>query len=355
MYRVLVLFEGGHGMMGKFSLALLTVWVLTLGVVAQAVAFEGGGRKPSEAPLIAFGQHYTGQLNNHRDDANYEASTEVAIWHLPPLSTRDQIVVNWHVLPFTKRSEFPICMMLAQGIDDFSWGSVFGQARTYCDENGPTYGVSGSGTAQTAITAQETNSATSFLEFFAFANETNPSSYETFPYDFSVEPPRHFLSLAVKPKTKVHANGAISAAVTDANGLPAPDGLPFSLSVTWRDNGIASYVATTSGGQVNFPLALPESAIHRNANFVVAHGADASYQAVSAKIRAQVTPAAVSAAEIACSRATQHAHTLARQVKRLKRNARFAQGAAKRRLKHRVRHVAKQWSAARSRAQAACG
>jgi hypothetical protein len=342
-------------MMGKFTVALLTVWVLTLGVASQAAAFEGGGRKPSEAPLIAFGQHYTGQLNNHREDANYSNSfREVAIWRIPPVSTRDQVVVNWHELPYTSGSGFPICLILVQGIDDFSWGTVFGN-RGSCSESGPAYTVAGSGTGQTAITVQNTDASSSYLEFYAHAEETNPTYFETYPYDFTVEPPRHFLGLAVKAKSKVHANGAIRGAVTLASGLPAPDGLPFTLTVTWGSDGVASYSTTTIGGQVVFPLALPEGAVNKDASFLVAHGADASYQEASAKIDAEVIPAVASAAEIACSRATQRAHSLARQVKRLKRNARFARGAGKRHLKHRARHLARKWSAARSQAQAACG
>src|SRR5258707_12716092 len=117
--------------MRSVSVGLLVMCVLGLGLASQAAAFEGGGRKPSEAPLIAFGQHYTGQLNNHKDDANYtNGSNTVAIWHLPPVSSRDELVVNWHVLPFSRSgySGFPICMTVAQGIDDFSWGSTFGSA-----------------------------------------------------------------------------------------------------------------------------------------------------------------------------------------------------------------------------------
>jgi hypothetical protein len=340
--------------MRKFPVGLLAVCGLMLGLSPQASAFEGGGRKPSEAPLITFGQHYAGQLSNHKDDANYSDYEEVAIWHLPPVSTRDQIVVNWHVLPFTHSSGFPICLILAQGIDDFSWGTVFGNRRS-CSEEGPSYRVSGSGTAQTAITVQNTDASTSYLEFFAFADETNPADYETYPYDFTVEAPRHFLGLAMKPKNKVHANGAIGGAVTLANGLPAPDGLAFYLTVTWGDNGSASYTGTTVGGQVVFPLALPESAVNQSATFLVTHPADAAYQAVSATVRARVTPAIASAAEIACAKATQKSHALARQVKRLKRHARFAHGAAKRHLKHRAHQVGRRWRAAKSKAQAACG
>lgn len=340
--------------MRRFVLAGVVLCVAALGVASSAAAFEGGGRKPSEAPLIGWGQHYTGQLNNHKDDANFNGEYEVAIWRLPPVSTRDQVVVNWHVLPFTKGSGFPVRMILVQGVDDFSWGTVFDQTTEYCDDDGPLYCVSGSGTAQTAITVQNTDSTSSYLEFYSYANYTNPTSFETFPYDFSVEPPRHFLGLAIKPKSKVHANGAIAGAVTSADGLPAPDGLPFSLTVTWPGNGIATYAATTVGGQVVFPLALPESAVGKSSTFTVAHGADASYQAVGGSIRAQVTPPVASAAEIACARATQKAHTLARQVKRLKQNARYARGAAKRRLKHRARKAGRRWRTARAEAQAAC-
>lgn len=342
--------------MRKFALVVLVVGA-SLGLVSQASAFEGGGRKPSEAPLIVFGQHYTGQLNNHKDDANYNASQEVALWRLPPVSTHDQVVVNWHVLPRTRESGFPVCMVLAQGVDDFSWGSVFGSTTQYrsCTESGPAYSVSGSGTAQTAITVQNTDAANSYLEFYSYAGIENPASQETYPYDFTVESPRHFLGLAITPKTKVHANGAIRAAVTLASGLPAPDGLPFGMNVTWGDDGVASYLASTVGGQIIFPLALPESAVYKNATFEIGHGADASFQAVNAKLRAQITPAKATAAELACRQATQRTHALARQVKRLKRNARFARGASKRRLKHRARHLGKQWRGARSQAQAACG
>ena len=37
----------------------------------SAAAFEGGGRSPSVAPLITYGQHYSGTLDNRKEDANY--------------------------------------------------------------------------------------------------------------------------------------------------------------------------------------------------------------------------------------------------------------------------------------------
>ena len=92
----------------------------------SALAFEGGGRKPSEAPLVTIGQHYTGKLNNHKNDSNYGGYAEVALWKLPPLTTRDVITVDWNSAPFTKSpGSFPICLVLIEGVDDFNWGTVF--------------------------------------------------------------------------------------------------------------------------------------------------------------------------------------------------------------------------------------
>jgi hypothetical protein len=341
--------------MGKLVVAVLSLAVAMLGLAAGASAFEGGGRKPSEAPLVIYGQHYTGQLNNHKSDANYNGRSEVALWRLPPVSTHDLVTVNWHVLPVTHGSGFPVCMALVQGVDDFSWGGVFGNFGYYsCGESGPVYGVSGSGSARTSITVQNTDAGSTYLEFFSDAETETPSSLETYPYDFSVEAPRHFLGLAIAFKKRVHANGAIGAAVTLANGLPAPDGLVFGLTVTWEHNGIASYVASTSGGRLAFPLALPESAVHERPTFVVSHGTDAEYQAVSARLRAQVTPAQATAAEVACAKATQHAHVLARQHRRLEKNAARARGAARRRLRRRARHVGRELRGARAQAGVAC-
>ena len=54
------------------------------------------------------------------------AANEVANpLRLPPVSTRDTVVVNWHALPYTHSTSYPICLMLVQGVNDYSWGSTF--------------------------------------------------------------------------------------------------------------------------------------------------------------------------------------------------------------------------------------
>lgn len=340
-------------------IAVLTAISLALGIASPANAFEGGGRKPSEAPLIAIGQHYVGQLNNHANDANFGGNREVAIWRLPPLTTRDVVTVNWHSVPFTNDSgSFPVCLYLAQGIDDYNWGTVAGETVGYrsCYQEGPVYSLSGSGTAQTSITVQETNATSSYLEFTSYANRETPTSLETYPYDFTVEPIHHYLGLALRPVQRVAANGALYATANLANGSPAPDGLGFNLNVTWSGGGSASYTGTSSGGTIGFQLALPETAQGKQAKFVVSHPADAEYQAVtSPDLQAMVAKSNIAVPAVsACTLATRHAQSLARQFKRVKRNASFARGRARRRLRHRARRVGNELRVARLKASQAC-
>jgi hypothetical protein len=330
---------------------MATISIASLGITSPASAFEGGGRKPSEAPLIAVGQHYTGQLNNHENDANYGGEREVALYRLPPVTTRDVITIDWHGVPFTNRpGSFPICLFLGQGIDDFNWGTVFNDAL----RNSSCLQLSGSGSARSEIVVQETNSGSSYLEFFDRAEETSPSDYETYPYDFSVEPILHYLAAAIRPVKRISASGILRATANLATGGPAPDGLPFNLAVTWPGGGVASYTGVSSGGVVGFQLALPETAYGKQASFVVSHPADGAYQGVTtSKLEAKVAKPKL-AAPSPCLIAERHVHALARQFRRLKRHASFAHGATRHRLHHRALHIGRELRAARAQAASAC-
>jgi hypothetical protein len=348
--------------MRKVVAACMAIAVLGLLIASSALAFEGGGRKPSEAPLIAVGEHYTGQLNNHRDDANYNESREVALFRLPPVTTRDVITVDWHGAPYTRSSYsgFPVCLALAQGVDDFSWGSVFGKTTEYrsCDEDGPLYSLSGSGSVKTTITVQETNSSSTYLQFFAWAPETSPTSLETYPYDFTVEPILHYLAAAIPPVNRISAGGVLHATANLATGLPAPDGLPFSLAVSWPDGGVASYTAASAGGSVGFQLALPETAYGKQATFVVSHPADGTYQAVTtSKLEALVAkPKPVPPPPPSlCELAERRELSLARQFKRLNRHAKRARGHARHMLSRRAGHAKRKLRAARTQVDRKCG
>jgi hypothetical protein len=335
--------------------AVAALAVLVLGISSPAAAFEGGGRSPSQAPTVAIGQRYTGELNNHRDDANYGGSYEVAFWRLPPVSTRDVVTIDWHSVPYTHSpGQYPLCMSLAQGIDDFSWGTRFHDSFYECDSNGPAYDLSGSGTAHTEITVQETTTNTSYLEFFVSAYRTDPAVYEAFPYDFTLGPILHYLDAALKPVERVSATGVIRVAANLATGQPAPDGLPFNLTVTWGNGGIATYTATTSGGVASFQLALPETAFGENATFVASHPADGTYQsAETPKLTVKIAKPKVPPPS-ACELAERRALVLKRQFNRLKHNARRAHGWNKRRLSRQAKRVKRRLGATRREVAALC-
>jgi hypothetical protein len=334
--------------------AVMAVAIFMLGISSSAMAFEGGGRSPSEAPTIAIGQHYTGQLNNHKNDSNYGGEYEVAFWRLPPVSTRDVVTIDWHSVPYTDSpGRYPLCMSLMQGIDDFSWGSRFDNYFE-CDSGGPFYDLSGSGTAHTQITIQESTTDTSYLEFFVSAYKTNADEYESFPYDFTVGPILHYLGLTMSPVEKVAANGVVQATATLANGQPAPDGLTFGLPVTWREGGIASFTGTTSGGVVSFQLNLPETAYGKRAKFVAFHPADSSYQEIVASAQTAQISRPPAPAPSACELAERRALALSRQYKRLRHNARRARGWTKRRLSHRANRVKRRLGATRREVAALC-
>lgn len=350
--------------MRRLTLLCLACAVALAASSGSASAFEGGGRSPSAAPLIEWGQHYAALLNNHRDDANFTSDyAAVAIYKLPPVSTRDVVTVNWHALPKTRESgNFPVRLVLLQGVDDYSWGTTF-EKITECCRSG-VYELSGSGTARSEITVQLTDSSATYLAFYSYANETNPVYLETYPYDFSVEPPRHALTLSVAPVTSVAINGQIHASVSGVTGVPAPDGQAYTLTGTWGRAGAWTGTATSLGGQLGFQLSLPEAAQNEYVNFVISRPADSLYQAIqsssfSAKVTAPPAPPAASAPKApkpnkACMNATSKAHALARQRHRLQRNLQYLHGRAKRRLRHKLRYVTGNWHIAQETADAAC-
>jgi len=333
--------------MRTLGAAVAAISLAALVAASPASGFEGGGRKPSEAPLITVGQRYTGQLNNHENDSNYGGYREVAIWHLPPMTARDVITVDWEAAPYTNRpGSFPVCMVFSQGVSDFNWGTLFGGADCYS--------LSGSGSAHTEIVAQEPNSTSSYLEFTSRAEETDPSDYETYPYSFTVGPILHYLGLAIKPVKRVNANGVIRATANLASGAPAPDGLPFNLAVTWDGGGSASYTGVSSGGVVAFQLALPETAFGEQATLVVSHPADGTYQGVSSP-KAYVKVARPKAPPPSpCVLAERRVLSLARQYRRLVRHARRAHGLSKRILRRRAAQTKRKLRAARRKAIATC-
>jgi hypothetical protein len=339
-------------------LMVVSFCVLAVGA-GSASAFEGGGRSPSVAPLVVYGQHYTAKLDNRKEDSNYVGIATVAFWKIPPLATHDQLVVNWHELPYAHRSEFPVCMAFVEGLNDSNWGEILesgGGMYGYCGSG--IYSVSASGTAQSSITVQN-NDANSYLEFFAPAQATESTKFETFEYDFSVEAPRHYLSLSLGSVSKVAANGYLHATATLATGAPVPDDSPFTLTGTWSGGGVFTVGATSVAGQITFPLAVPETAFGKDVEFVATSAATSEYQAAaSSKIYAEVTkppaPPAPPKPVNLCTPATNKAHAWARIYKRRMKNAERARGRSRGRLLHEAHIAERKFIAARAAKKAAC-
>lgn len=350
--------------MRKLTLLVMVCALALVATAGSATAFEGGGRSPSTAPTIEWGQHYVGQLNNHRDDANYTFGADtVAFYRLPPVSTRDVVTVNWHTLPSTRESSrYPVTLLLFQGVDDFNWGTTFEDLTDCCSSAG-IYQVSGSGTARSEITVQQTDSSATYLAFYSRADVTDPAFLETYPYDFSVEAPRHALTLSVPPVNTVATNGQLRASVAGVTGQPAPDGQTYTLTATWS-GGAWTGTSTTGGGNMTFQLSLPEAAKGRSVKFVVSRPADSQFQAVeSAGFYAEVTgpyvPPAPKAPKPkpnkACKKASAKVETLARQRHRLQRNLHRAKlRRVKRSVRHKLGEVTHDWHAAQATADAAC-
>jgi hypothetical protein len=247
-----------------------------------------------------------------------------------------------------------LAQTLAQGVDDFNWGTVFGDVAGECGYGSAIYRPSGSGAARSEITVQDTNANSSYLEFFSNASQIDIDELETFPYDFTVEPILHYLAAAIPPVKRISASGVLHATANLATGLPAPDGLPFNLAVTWSGGGVASYSATSAGGSVGFQLALPETAYGKQATFVVSHPADGSYQAVTTPNLEALVAKPKPPPPSPCLLAERRELTLARQFKRLKRHANRAHGIARRQLSRRARHAKHKLNGARAEAEATC-
>jgi hypothetical protein len=259
------------------------------------------------------------------------------------------VTVNWDAAPITgEPGRFPVCVTFLQGVSDFNWGDLW--------EDASCMKLSGSGSARTEFVAQETNSNSSYLAFSSYASResSETSRYETYPYNFSVEPILHYLAVATRPVKRVAATGIIRATANLATGLPAPDGLGFNLVVTWPDGGIATYTAPSSGGVVSFQLALPETAYGKNATFEVGHPADGTYQAVTAaKLQAKVAkPKAPPPSP--CLLAEKRVLSLKRSYLRLKRHAAQARGARRGILHRRVRAAKRKLRSAQAAADTAC-
>lgn len=304
---------------------------LSLLALPQAPAFASGGSSIATAPTIVFGQHTFGTTATGEYDCG-----PAEFWNLS-LQPGDQATIDWGA---TQRDYARGLYIYPAGTTDFSINNVETLNRYTLGENGKAEAVFSSGTGGNFP--------------LIFVAEGCDDDHNAGPYDFTVTD-QHAITATLSQFPHIKPTTTLTATASLVSGAPVPDGLAFTLGVTWPGGGVASYTATSRGGGLTFPLALPETAQGQTATFVVTRAADAQFLAVkSASYEVLVSRPRVVVEVSPCERATRHLHAVARQHARLANHAAFARGPARRRLRQRARRVARQLRAARAQANSAC-
>jgi hypothetical protein len=313
----------------------LRLGVLALGlfllVLPQVPAYASGGSNIATAPTVVFGQHTFGTTATGEYDCG-----PAEFWNLS-LQPGDQATIDWGA---TQRSYANELFVYPAGTTDFSINNVQWLDRYLLGENAKAEAVFSSGTGGNFP--------------LIFAAEDCDEDHHAGPYDFTVTD-QHAVTATLRQFPHIRPTTTLTATASLVSGAPVPDGLVFTLGVTWP-GGVASYTAASVGGGLTFPIALPETAEGKTATFVVSRPADAQYLAVkSAGYEVLVSrPRVVVAGASACEKATRHAHAVARQHARLARHAAHAHGLVRRLLRRRVHRVGRKLRVARAQATNAC-
>ncbi len=312
-------------MRGRMALALAVSLVGLLLPVGHAAA-SGGGNIAS-ATTVSFGKHEFGNTSAGKFEGCYPAT----YWNLP-LQAGDQVTIDWE----TPSHEYAYHLhVFPAGTTDFSINNVSPLE---------TFGLGSNNQAESVFSV-----GASGVYPILFHGECGGTGG---PVDFTAVD-QHELVTALKPYAHLRTNTIVTGTASLGDGSPVPDGLSFALNVTWP-GGSSTYSALSGAGGLTFPLALPESAIGKVATFTITRPADATYLATKStslkvKISSPVAPSATP-----CEEARARAHVLARQFRRLSRNAARAHGARRHHLQRRKRKVKRKLDAARAGAAQAC-
>jgi hypothetical protein len=327
--------QGGHsvdhGTAGK-GLSWGGIAVLSL-LIALAMpsshAYASGGANIASAPTIVFGQHTFGNTATGEWDCG-----PAEFWNLA-LKAGDQATIDWEA---SSGDYAHAAVIFPSGTTDFSINNVRYLSYYELGENNHGEAVFSTGAAG------------SYPLIFA-ANGCDEDHHEG-PYDFTATV-QHSLVATLRQYAHIRTTTVISATANLADGTAVPDGLIFTLTVTWPEGGTASYSAAISGGRLSFPLALPDTAKGKKATLIVTRGADAQFLAAeSAKLEVNVGRG--SPPPSACELATRHAHALKRQYMRLRVQAARAHGVPRRRIRRHLRRIHRALRSARSEAASAC-
>lgn len=312
---------------------LLVAACLLVAMSVPATASAAGGANIASAPTVVYGQHTFGNTNTGEWDCG-----PAEFWNLS-MKAGDQVTIDWAA---TDGRYAHGAAIYPAGTTDFSINNVSYLKYYEIGENNHAEAVFSTGVGGSYP--------------LIFAASGCDEDHHGGPYDFTATI-QHALTIALKSYTHIRTTTVIGASANLVDGTPVPDGTAFSLFVTWPNpnHESATYTATSAAGAFSFPLALPPSAMGKTATLIVSRPADGQFLAAeSAKLQVKVGRGAPPVVVTPCETATRRAHSLARQHRRLVSRARFARGAAKRRLRRRAHRVAGKLRAARSHAAAVC-
>ncbi len=299
------------------GLALTVFLAGAFAMLTPTPAVAAGGANIASAPIIPFGQQVFGTTVTGEYDCG-----PGEFWNLS-LQPGDEAVIDWETAQEKYAHELVI---YPPGTTDFSINNAESLNRYYLGENNKQEAIftTGSGGVFPIV----------------FAADGCDEDHDGGPYDFTVVA-RHAILVNLKQVANLSTTSTLSASANLATGGPIPDGLAFTLTATWSRGGTASYTASSSGGNISFPLALPESAVGQSVSFVVTRPADAQFQAVkSGEVKATVAvPPAPVHRESPCEKALRRVRSKQNQYRRLRAHAHYARGAARRRLLNRARRA----------------
>jgi hypothetical protein len=251
---------------------LLLGLVALLGALLPASAFAEGGKTIATAPPVVYGQQEFGNtaLGQKLPSSCFFGFENYydQFWALNA-QAGDVVTIDWSGVEATT------LRLYAVGTTDYT---VFSETTSPVEEQELNTNASNQLTYTVPV------SGTMPLEF-AVCEES--SSEPPGPYNFTATV-QHGLAVSLTPPPTIQTNSTISGSVHLISGAPVPDGLAFTLSVAGQF-GTASYTATTSGGALSFPLALPASAAGQEVKMTISRPADAEYAAVkSSEVTATV-------------------------------------------------------------------
>jgi len=242
--------------MRRMRAGLLVVAVMLALTVVPSMAMAEGGKSIATATPITYGQQEFGNTaeGQYWDDGDCDEGRAWRSYWALSVTAGDLVTINWEANLHTELELMPV------GTTDFTLSqtrSALWQEPASNGKNQAQYTVPQSGVMPL---------------FLTICRGYTPGPG---PYSFTVTA-QHALALRLTSAPAVLPNSTIYGNASLISGAPVPDGLVFTLTATWS-GGSASYNASSIGGGLSFPLALPESAEGKTVALVLSRAADAEY------------------------------------------------------------------------------